>query len=284
MVVIAVDPHSSAAAAGIQQNDVLLSLGESPLEQPKDLYDLLKKTGEEPVALVLLRGGNRVTLQVQPQVHVTLGPAAAKAPARDFWIGVSVNLIGPVLRAQLQLTQPGAVVVNQVVPDSPAAMAGIAVNDILLAIDGRPIVDPQDLAKAAQSSGGKPLVLELIGKGSKPRNVTVTPARRKNVTAVTLDAPGTVTYDVVHPGAVLVDQEFVAEALNQIERQPMTSFLVGNQLSQAQKPQEAAAGLTKRLDSLDSDLKELRKLVEELQKSAAKIIERQKSSADSPKD
>ncbi len=175
VVVIAVDPHSSAAAAGIQQNDVLLALGASPLKKPEDLYDLLKKAGDKEVSLSLLRGGARIPLQVQPLVRVTLGPAAPKAPARDFWIGVSVNLIGPVLRAQLQLTQPGDVVVNQVVPDSPAATAGIVVNDILLAIDGRPIVDPQDLANAAQSSGGKPLVLELIGKGSKPRNVTVTP-------------------------------------------------------------------------------------------------------------
>ena len=70
----------------------------------------------------------------------------------------------------------------------------------------------------------------------------------------------------------------------QIERQPITTFLVGNELSEAQKPQEAPAGLTKRLDSLDKDLKELRKLVEQLQKSATTIIERQRSSADSPKD
>ena len=41
--------------------------------------------------------------------------------------------------------------------------------------------------------------------------------------------------------------------------------------------------LTKRLDSLDSDMKELRKLVEELQKTATRIIERQKSAGDSSK-
>ena len=172
VVVIAVDPHSSAAAAGIQQNDVLLSLSESPLKKPEDLYDLLKKAGDKEVSLSLLRGGARIPLQVQPLVRVTLGPVAAKAPAREYWIGVSVNLIGPVLRAQLQLTQPGAVVVNQVVPDSPAATAGIVVNDILLAIDGRTIVDPQDLANAAQSSGGKATVLSRSSEREASRGTS----------------------------------------------------------------------------------------------------------------
>jgi PDZ domain len=280
VVVIAVDPHSSAAAAGIQQNDVLLSLGEGPLKQPDDLYDLLKKAGDKPVALVLLRGGDRVTLKVQPLVRVTLGPAAAKAPTREFWIGVSVNAIGPVLRAQLRLSQSCPVIVNQVVPEGPAAKAGIALNDILLSIDGRPIVNLQDLANAAQSSGGKPLELGLIGKGGKPRNVTVTPARRKNVTAVTHDAPKTVTYDVVHPGALFENTKFFADAVKKTGFQPVGDLLVQAQSSQAQKSQEAPGGLTNRLDSLDSDLKELRKLVEALQKSATKIIERQKGDGD----
>ncbi len=98
------------------------------------------------------------------------------------------------------------------------------------------------------------------------------------MTAVTHDAPSPVTYDVVHPGAGPYKPGVrCRSSRNKSSIQPMTSFLVGNQLSQGQKPQEAPAGLTKRLDSLDSDLKELRKLVEELQKAATTIIERQKS-------
>ena len=180
IVVISVDPNSSAAQAGIQQNDVLLLLGDKPLEKPKDLYEQLRKADDQPVALTLLRAGGRITLQVQPLVRVTLSPVAVKAPPREYWIGISVTALEPVLRAQLRLSQAGAVIVNQVIADGPAAKAGIMLHDIIVSLDGQPILDPNDVAKTVQANGEKPLVLALIGKGGQPSaNVKVTPGRKK---------------------------------------------------------------------------------------------------------
>lgn len=55
IVVISVAPGSSAAAAGIRPNDVLLSLGDAPLAEPKDLSEQLRKADEKPATLTLLR-------------------------------------------------------------------------------------------------------------------------------------------------------------------------------------------------------------------------------------
>ena len=74
VVVLGVAPNSGAAQAGIEQNDILLSLGETPLGKPEDLYDRLKKAGEKPMPLTLLRSGGRITLQVQPLIRVTVRP------------------------------------------------------------------------------------------------------------------------------------------------------------------------------------------------------------------
>jgi S1-C subfamily serine protease len=59
-------------------------------------------------------------------------------------------------------TQPGAprqrgVVVTRVVPESPAAQAGVQAGDVLQSIDGTPIVDHIDLAnrEAAITPGTK---------------------------------------------------------------------------------------------------------------------------------
>ena len=216
IVVIRINPRSSAAAAGIHQNDVLLSIGDSPLAQPKDLYDQLKKADEKPAPLVLLREGNRMTLQVRPVVRVTLGPTTATPTPREYFLGISVTAIEPVLRAQLRLSQPHAVIVNQVMPDSPAAKAGIALHDIIVSFDGKPIIDPGELAQMVQATGGKPIVVELIGKGGKPRSVTVTPGRKKLETSQA--QPGgqpnplaeyrspVFNYDVVLPGAIVGDR------------------------------------------------------------------------------
>ncbi len=289
LVVIAVDPNSSAARAGIQQNDVLLSLGDNPLGQPKDLHEQLRKAGEKPVALVLMRAGNRVTLQVQPLVRVTLGPVAVTSPPREYWIGVSVTPLEPVLRAQLHLSNPHVVIVNQVVAESPAAKAGVVLHDIIVTVDGKPILDPADLAKMVQATGGKAIVLELIGKGGKPRSVSVTPARKKPTEtsqANPASNPNIVSYNVVLPAAVMNDAvNYTSENhfVDQPYRLGVTTAVPIN-TNGGQKPPDAGTELSKRLDTLDSDLKELRKLVEELQKTATSIIERQKSTADSPKD
>jgi hypothetical protein len=289
LVVIAVDPHSSAALAGIQQNDVLLLLGDSPLSQPKDLHEQLRKAGEKPVALVLMRAGSRITLQVQPLVRVTLGPVAVTSPLREYWIGVAVTPLEPVLRAQLHLSQPHAVIVNQVVADSPAAKAGVVLHDIIVTVDGKPILDPADLAKIVQAKGRKEIVLELIGKGGKPRTVSVTPARKKPTEtsqANPASDPNVATYNFVRPAAVIVDEPVNYPSVNYVDhpyRLDVTTAVPTN-ANVGQKPLDAGTELSKRLDTLGADLKELHKLVESLQKTATSIIERQKSTADSPKD
>jgi hypothetical protein len=287
IVVISVDPNSSAAQAGIQQNDVLLSLGDKPLEKPKDLYEQLRKADEQSVALTLLRAGSRVTLQVQPLVRVTLSPVAVKAPPREYWIGISVTAVEPVLRAQLRLSQPHAVIVNQVIADGPAAKAGIMLHDIIVSLDGKPILDPNDVAKTVQAKGEKPLVLELIGKGGKSRTVEVTPGRKKLTEASQANPAGpqnVAAWEVVHPGVVVQQwngfPSWSDDLQLEVQRNPLNT-LAGDFWSVNPKTLDGRPALTQRLDSLDSDMKELRKLVEELQKTATRIIERQKSASDS---
>jgi hypothetical protein len=297
IVVMSVDPHSSAAQAGLQQSDILLMLGDHPLGKPEDLFDRLKEVGEKPVSLTLLRAGSRKTIQVQPLIRISLKPVAAAAgiALREYYIGIGVTALGPVLRAQLGLQQPHAVIVNQLVPDSPAAKAGIALHDIILSVDGKLILDPNDIARIVQAKGGKSITLEVIGKGGKPRTVSVTPGRRKDA-QVSQAPPGSqqgagITYDVVRPGAVLEGYYAGSYSLDQpYQLDGYTTFFPvqpyspgGNSNLQVDntganhKPQTAGPDWTKRLDTLDSDLKELRKLVEELQKAATRIIERQNS-------
>jgi hypothetical protein len=275
VVVLWVAPNSGAAQAGIEQNDILLKLGEAPLGKPEDLYDRLKEAGEKPVPLALLRSGSTITLQVQPLIRVTLRPVSPRSIRREYWIGLSVTAIEPVLRAQLRLPQNHGVIVNQVIPDSPAAKSGIALHEIIVAVDATPITDPSDLARYVQAKGTQPLVLKLAQKGGKWREVVVTPERKKSTE--TSQASGntfnSVTYDFVRPGVVVGN----ATPLYNTASDPLGAYLsylpvISDQQS---KSQESGSALEKRLDSLDSDIKNLRKLVEELQKTATKIIEQQ---------
>jgi len=276
LVVMAVDGSSPAAHAGIQQNDVLLNLGETPLAKPEDLERSLKKAGDDQVLLVLVRGGSQLKFPVQPRYRITLGPAQPKPAEHEYWIGVSVSAIEPALRSQLKIPMEQGLIVNAVVNDSPAGKAGIKVHDILLSLDQKLLSDPHKLAEAVQANGEIPIVLELIRAGQRKGPVSVTPARRKTTT-VAAQGNQAKFYYFLRPGAVLAE---TIPAQGQPANQGYSS--VGNlwpddsmwlQYPTTPKAAEDAnAALVKKLDALDAEIKQLRKAVADLSKTE-KIVE-----------
>ncbi len=67
-------------------------------------------------------------------------------------------------------------VIGSVLPDRPAAAAGLRAGDKIVAIDGRPVSAWNQLLEAVTNSQGQPLHFRLEREG-KPVEVTVTPAR-----------------------------------------------------------------------------------------------------------
>jgi membrane-associated protease RseP (regulator of RpoE activity) len=264
LVVLTLDPQSSPAQAGIQQNDVLLLVGDAPVAKPEELDDRLKKAGEEPVALTVLRGGKRLKLQVQPQLRVTLGPVQAEPPA--FWIGVSVTPVGPALRSQLQLAQDKGLAVIDIVKESSAERAGIKLHDIILSFAGKPLPNQEQLVELVQKNGDKSAALELIREG-KTQTIEITPQRRKADRLHANVKNGPVHYyQFVRPGAVF---DYSSRNPGSLKVDPSTQTLrwthdVKEKLSEATETKDA---VSKRLDQLDAELSQLRKAIEELSKA-----------------
>src|SRR5262249_10119668 len=154
--------------------------------------------------LVVLRGGHTLTLKVQPRVRVSLGPVHPEPPT--YWIGLSVTPIEPALRAQLQLPDKQGLIAIEVVPDGPAAKAGVRRYDILLKLDGVDLNDQAGLTKLVQSRGEKSVALELFRAGHK-QEIRITPERRKAGVTYQFSYPQTGQFDVVLPGAVVPGQE-----------------------------------------------------------------------------
>ncbi len=61
------------------------------------------------------------------------------------WLGVYIQEVTKELADSFGMDQPRGALVAQVLPDSPAARAGIEVGDIILALDGKPIERSSDL-------------------------------------------------------------------------------------------------------------------------------------------
>jgi membrane-associated protease RseP (regulator of RpoE activity) len=281
LIVTAIEPGSPAFAAGIRQNDILIRIGEDnfkfgSLGKPQDLEQGLKAVGDQPVPLIVLRGGKRLSLKVQPRVRVSLGPVHPEPPT--YWIGVSVTPIEPALRSQLQLPNRQGLIAMEVVEDGPAAKAGLLRYDILLKFDGVDLTDQAGLTKLVQDRGEKTVALDVFREGHK-HEVMITPERRKASATHQFQEAQAVQFDFVHPGAVVPGREaavghigdlgsgqFDLMVVNQ-DAQPLSANrnIVGNQ-----DGPPVGKSTEQRLDELTAQIKKLRQAVEALSRAKEK--------------
>lgn len=91
-------------------------------------------------------------------------PAVASARA---WLGVYTQEVTSDLREALDLPDHG-VLVADVVPDSPAARAGLRKGDVILAVDNRNVDSPSELSDViGNSREGESAAITFVRKGSR---------------------------------------------------------------------------------------------------------------------
>lgn len=97
-----------------------------------------------------------------------------------FYIGVNCSPADEALRTQLGLGDKAGLVVDAIVPDSPAAKAGLKKFDVIHRVgnDRQAVGEVETLTKAVQAAGENSLKLEII-RGGKTETVKVTPAKRE---------------------------------------------------------------------------------------------------------
>jgi hypothetical protein len=242
VLVVSLRADSASARAGLKQNDILLSLADKPLATPEDLTKQLKSVGETPVPLKLLRAGKTITIEVRPVYRVTLGPAQEQKI--EYYLGIAINPADDALRAQLGLPARQAVVITEVVKGSPAEKAGIKKHDIVLELAGKPIENPQNLARLVQTSRNHPIEVRLLRAG-EPLTIRLTAAARK-VEA----SPRQETYRLW----LSSHQPLVPGDESNLERYPRVRS------EAALRPPVTSEELKQRLDRLDKELQALRRI------------------------
>jgi serine protease Do len=79
--------------------------------------------------------------QLRAQGHVTRG-----------WLGVVIQPVTPELKEHLDLEETRGALVSRVIPDGPAADAGIERGDVIVEFDGRPIDDWNELPRVVAAT------------------------------------------------------------------------------------------------------------------------------------
>jgi hypothetical protein len=106
----------------------------------------------------------------------------------EYWLGIQFRPGLPALTAQLHLPQHGGIVIEAVVPDSPAAKAGLAQYDVVLKADGNDISGVSELLKSVEAAKDKEMKLDIIRDG-KPKTVAITPVKRPEDGGIPAQSP-----------------------------------------------------------------------------------------------
>jgi regulator of sigma E protease len=152
-VVGAVAAGSPAERSGIRPKDRIVSVGGRRTETWDEFYTIIGTRARRSVAIVLLRDGREVTVEVTPD---------AETKYEIGEIGVMPD-VHPHIRA--------------VTVGDPAERAGLKVGDLVVAVNGETMVFSRQLSSAIATRAGQPVVF-TIDRGGVKRDITVTPVKR----------------------------------------------------------------------------------------------------------
>lgn len=111
------------------------------------------------------------------------GDGDPRPAGEEAWLGVFTQPLKPEFAAYWGLPEAGGLIVSTVVPDSPAAAAGIRPGDIIRSFDGKPQRATQDrevlnFSRLVRDTGpGKTVRIELL-RGGQPMSLDVTLSTR----------------------------------------------------------------------------------------------------------
>ena len=108
-------------------------------------------------------------------VSSTVASALAGKGIKRPWFGASGEAVTNEIALGLGMTRPAGVLIAEVYPGGPADRAGLRSGDVVLAIDGREVSDPEALKfRIATRKLGETATLDVLRRGRRQRR----PARR----------------------------------------------------------------------------------------------------------
>jgi serine protease Do len=144
-----VNPGSAAAKAGLQAGDVILEVNGQKVAQAGSLSSLISMTPPgETVALKVWREHKEHSLKAtlgnaEDSKTAQAKPGSADGAEDGTRLGLSMRPLSP--QESRQLGSDQGLLIQDLDASGPAARAGVAAGDVLLAINGKPIQSIEDI-------------------------------------------------------------------------------------------------------------------------------------------
>ena len=159
------EKDSPAAQAGLLAGDEVKALDGRPIARWEEIKAAVQASSGRALRLTLVRSGQTVEMSVTPRAMKTRDVFGQEIEAWDLGLH-------PLLSTRI----------GQVLPGQVAQQAGLQIRDRIVALDGTPVAEWEQLAKAIHASPGRAVRL-TVERGGQRFDVTVTPQPTKQRTA-----------------------------------------------------------------------------------------------------
>jgi S1-C subfamily serine protease len=179
MLIQKVAPGSPMEKAGIQPGDIILKMDGQLIQSQDDLAAVINSSGGSVVMAVARAGGKGGVVRMTADLT-----GRGKGLPAPYQLGVTGKFT------------PDGMVLQMVVPGTPAAQAGLQKGDIVLKINNIPITGQEALFGALNTSNGQATLVVRSGKTGRIGSVTA------DLTTYQLGAVGEFTRDGLVVAAV----------------------------------------------------------------------------------
>jgi serine protease Do len=101
----------------------------------------------------IVRGGSGIGFAIPASMAKTISSELlSKGRVTRGWLGVSLQPLNPELAASFGVKEPKGALVTEVMPDSPAAKAGLRSGDVIINVNGKKVENPGDVARTVATA------------------------------------------------------------------------------------------------------------------------------------
>jgi len=177
VVVESVADGSIAAEAGLEDGDVITSANGAAITNLRELMEAVAGAeAGKPVSLEVQRGDETLTLDVELPAMPMLPDVTGMIPAMPFEQGMVPGFMmesSGYLGVEFETQDEGALIVN-VVPDSPAAAAGVLADDRITAVNGEPVDAERTLRDRVRMYEPEDVITLTVIRGDGTQELEVT--------------------------------------------------------------------------------------------------------------